>query len=265
MKYNFKNLKSTILLLALFCFTVRTTISAPTVREYYELKVYHISGKAQEARMDAFLKDVCLPALHRAGILKVGVFKPVESDTTSGRIIYVLIPFRTSDQYFRLPDILGNDKMYNEAGKSFFDAPYNDPPYLRLESILMKSFSEMPEAVTPKFTTPAGDRIYELRAYESATESKAAKKIEMFNQAGEIKLFKKLDFNVVFVGEVLAGSIKPNLMYMTSFADTTSNRVHWKTFVDSPEWKSLSGMEEYKNTVSKIHKVLLHPAAYSEF
>jgi hypothetical protein len=87
----------------------------------------------------------------------------------------------------------------------------------------------------------------------------------MFNQAGEIKLFHKLGFNVVFCGEVMAGSIKPNLMYMTSFSDMASNEAHWKTFVDSPEWKTLSGMEEYKNTVSAIHKVLLHTAVYSEF
>jgi hypothetical protein len=265
MKKSVFDLKHLFVMLAIIGLAVRTTIGAPSAREYYELKVYHISGKAQEARVDAFLKDVYIPALHRAGVLKVGVFKPVESDTTSGKIIYVLVPFKTSDLYFRLPEILGNDKVYTEAGKLFIDAPYSDPPYMRFESILMKSFKEMPEAVAPKFTSPVGDRIYELRAYESATEEKAAKKIEMFNQAGEIKLFHKLEFNVVFFGEVMSGSIQPNLMYMTSFSDMASNEAHWKTFVDSPEWKSLSGMEEYKNTVSTIHKVLLHPAVYSEF
>jgi NIPSNAP len=265
MKNRLTILKSTLVLLSVFCISINASFAAPSVREYYELKIYHISGKAQEERMDAFLKNVYLPALHRAGIMKVGVFKPVESDTTTGKRIFVLIPFRTYDQYFRLPDILLNDKVYNEAGKLFTDAAFNDPPYMRCESIIMKSFTEMPEAVAPKFSTPSGDRIYELRAYESATEAKAVKKIEMFNQAGEIKLFRKLDFNPVFFGEVLAGSIKPNLMYMTSFSDTTSNRVHWKTFVDSPEWKTLSGMEDYKNTVSTIHKYMLHPTAYSEF
>ena len=265
MKKSFFDLKHLIIILAIAGFAMKTAFAAPSAREYYELKVYHITGKAQEARVDAFLKDVYIPALHRAGILKVGVFKPVESDTVYKNRIYVLIPFRTSDQYFRLPDILASDRVYAEAGKAFFDAAYNDPPYQRLESIIMKSFAEMPEAVAPKFTTPAGDRIYQLRDYESATDAKASRKIEMFNQGGEIKLFKKLDFNVVFLGEVMAGSIRPNLMYMTSFSDTTSNRLRWKSFVDSPEWKTLSGMEEYKNTVSNIHNYLLHPTAYSEF
>jgi hypothetical protein len=243
----------------------RTALSAPASREYYELRIYHLSSRAQEDRVDAYLKDVYIPALHRAGIPKVGVFKPVEQDTTNGKLVYLLIPFRVADQYIHLQDILQNDKAYLEAAKSFTDAPFNDPPYARVESMFLKAFSEMPESKAPKFATPSGDRIYELRAYESATEEKAAKKMEMFNQGGEIRLFKKLDFNLVFVAEAIAGTIKPNLMYMTSFADTTANRLHWKSFGESPEWKTLSGMEEYKNTVSKIHKYFLHPAPYSEY
>ena len=260
------NIRGAFVLLVLLFIGVKTVIGVPTTREYYELRIYHIANKSQEQRVDAFLKDAYIPALHRAGILKVGVFKPVESDTADfGKKIYVLIPFRAADQYFRLPDILVNDRVYAEAGKSFIEATYSDPPFSRFETILMKAFTEMPEAVAPKFTTPVGGRIYQLRDYESATEAKATKKIEMFNQAGEIKLFHKLGFNVVFFGEVLAGSIKPNLMYMTSFSDTTSKNQHWKTFDDSPEWKTLKGMEEYSNTVSRIHNFLLHPTAYSEF
>lgn len=259
------NNRCALVLLVLLFIGVKTFAAVPAAREYYELRIYHIANKSQEDRVDTFLKDVYIPALHRAGILKVGVFKPVESDTAFGKRIYVLIPFRTADQYFRLPDILVNDRVYSEAGKSFLEAPYNDPPFIRFESILMKAFTEMPEAVAPKFTTPVGERIYQLRDYGSATEAKAMKKIEMFNQGGEIKLFHKLGFNVVFFGEVLAGSIKPNLMYMTSFSDTISNNQLWKTFVASQEWKILSGMEEYSNTVSRIHNFLLHPTAYSEF
>ena len=34
---------------------------------------------------------------------------------------------------------------------------------------------------------------------------------------------------------------------------------------DTDEWKKISGMEEYKNTVSKPKPYLLHPTAYSDF
>jgi hypothetical protein len=239
--------------------------SAPPKQQYYEIKIYHIADKTQESRVDAYLKDAYLPALHRTGIPTVGVFKPVESDTAFGKLVYVYIPFKTIDQYLQLQDLLDKDKAYIEAGKSFVDAAFDNPPYLRHESILLKAFLFMPEFVAPKFTTLPSERIYELRSYESATEAKAAKKIQMFNQGGEIALFESLKFNAPFYAEVIAGSQKPNLMYMTTFSDMKSHDEHWKAFGASDGWKKLSGLEEYKNTVSKAYIYLLHPTSYSDF
>ncbi len=122
--------------------------------------------------------------------------------------------------------MLEKDPVYQQAGKAFLDAPYNNPPFDRYESILLKAFTNMPQFRVPSFTTPAAERIYELRSYESATDAKAAKKIEMFNEGGEIAIFEKLGFNAVFYGEVLAGSQMPNLMYMTTFADMKSHDEH---------------------------------------
>jgi len=243
----------------------RGTSNAPVIRELYEIRIYHITGKAQEEIMDKFLKDAFLPALHRAGIEKAGVFKPVETDTAYGKRIYVLIPFQSADQMVQLPSVLSLDQKYNEDGKFFLDAPYNNPPFKRYESIYMLAFRDMPRFRPPEFNTAPAVRVYELRSYESATEAKAAKKIEMFNEGGEMKLFEKLGFNAVFFGEVLAGSTKPNLMYMTSFSDLKSRQEHWAKFNSHPEWKALSGSEEYKNTVSKINIFFLHPADYSDF
>ncbi len=45
----------------------------------------------------------------------------------------------------------------------------------------------MPHFDTPDFSTPPSERIYELRSYESATETKAMLKIRMFNMGGEIE------------------------------------------------------------------------------
>jgi hypothetical protein len=39
---------------------------------------------------------------------------------------------------------------------------------------------------------------------------------------------------------------------------------HWKAFVDDPYWKKLSAMPEYKNNVSHIDIILMHPADYSD-
>ncbi len=253
-----------LLLLILATFPFR--IFGADKQMYYEIRIYSISSPAQAGMVDAFLKDAFIPALHRAGISKIGVFKPVETDTAAfGKLVYLFIPFNTIEQYAGLPAILEKDKTYAQAGSSFIDAPFDNPPYDRQQSILLKAFIDMPRFVAPVFSTPVGDRIYELRSYESATEAKAAKKIEMFNKGGEIALFAKLKFNAVFYGEALAGNQKPNLMYMTTFADLKTHDELWKAFGGSPEWKSISGMEEYKNTVSKVHVYLLHPASCSDF
>jgi hypothetical protein len=254
-----------LIVIAVLSFSLRGYCAIPAGQQYYEIRIYRIADKSQEGRVDGYLKDAYLPALHRAGIQKIGVFKPVESDTAFGKLIYVFIPFKTMDQFMQLTELLRKDKVFEEAGKSFIDATYNDPPYLRYESILLKAFLDMPQFAAPKYTTPFNERIYELRSYESATEAKAVKKIQMFNQGGEIKLFDQLGFNAVFFGEVLVGSHKPNLMYMITFSDMASHDAKWKAFVAHPEWKRLSSMEEYKNTVSKANPYLLHPASYSDF
>jgi hypothetical protein len=232
---------------------------------YYEIKMYRIGSQTQESRIDAYMKDAYIPAMHRAGISKIGVFKPVETDTAFGKFVYVFIPFKSLDQYTDLEAKLNSDAVYQKAGKDFLDAPYNDPPFKRYESIFLKAFSFMPEFRVPSYTTLPADRIYELRSYESATEAKAYKKIDMFNQGGEIALFESIGANAVFYGQVLFGSLKPRLMYMTTYADMKSHDDHWKAFRESDGWKKLSGMEEYKNTVTKANPYLLHPTSYSDF
>ncbi len=251
-----------ILLLALISFTVQ---GAPK-QQYYEIRIYTISGAAQATALDKYLKEVYIPALHRAGISKAGVFKPVEKDTADfGRLVYLFIPFRDLNEYAALPEKLGKDKIYTTAGDAFTNAPFDNPPYSRHQTILLKAFAFMPQFNAPVYTNPVSERIYELRSYESATEAKAVKKIEMFNEGGEMAIFTKLKCNAVFYGEVLAGIEKPNLMYMTTYTDQKSHDEHWKAFGESPGWKKLSVMDEYKNTVSKVHIHLLHPTDFSDF
>lgn len=265
-KSNFLNQSLTALFLLLLLSSVFSSFAAAQGKqEYYEIRIYRISAKAQEDRVDAYLKDAYLPALHKAGIPKVGVFKPVEADTAFGKFVYVFIPFKTIEQYGKLPEILEKDKVYAEAGKSFLDAPYNDPPYVRFENILCKAFAGMPQFRDPMYSNEKSERIYEYRSYESATDAKAAKKREMFNTGGEIALFEKIGSNAIFYGEVISGSLMPRLIYMTSYTDMKSHDEHWKAFVDSEGWKKMSGLEEYKNTVSKVNPYLMHPTSYSDF
>lgn len=233
-------------------------------RDYYQIKIYTIKDKIQESTIDTYLKNAYIPALHRAGIKTVGVFKPIESDQDFGAKIFVFIPINKIEQVEKIEIALLNDKKYNEAGASYINAAFDSAPFERIESVLLRAFEKHPDYFVPNYDTPKSDQVFELRSYQSASEKIGRKKVEMFNDGGECALFEKLEFNPVFYGEVISGADMPNLMYMTSFENMESNREHWKAFVSHPDWKELSGKEEYKNTVSHIDKWLCHPTDYSD-
>ena len=86
----------------------------------------------------------------------------------------------------------------------------------------------------------------------------------MFNEGGEIALFKRLNFNSVFYAEVIAGSRMPNLMYLTCYNNRADRDEHWKVFGADPEWNKLKNVPEYLYTVAKNDTQLLNPAEYSE-
>ena len=259
-----QNFTRPFFLIAVFALAISLSSFAAS-RDYYQIQVFRLNGKAQEEKVDNFLKNAYIPALHRAGIQKVGVFKPIESDTTSGKRIYVWVPFKSLEHFAKIQDELASDQKYQTSGIDFLGAPFNNVPFLRKESILLKAFPDAPEYFVPTFKTTPSERIYELRSYEGPTENLFRQKVKMFNQGGEIKIFKSLEFNAVFYAEVVSGSTMPNLMYLTTFADMPAHDAHWDSFRNHPDWKALSAMPEYKNTVSKSVKLLLHPTDYSDF
>jgi hypothetical protein len=261
-----KTAKQLTLLTALFAIFVAfaaTTYAAS--RDYYQIQVFRLTGKVQEEKVDNFLKNAYLPALHRAGIQKIGVFKPIESDTTAGKRVYVWIPFTSLEHFAKIQDVLAGDMEYQAKGIDFLGAPYDQRPFVRKESILLKAFPDAPNYFIPNHQTTPSARIYELRSYEGPTENLFHQKVKMFNEGGEIKLFKKLDFNAVFYAEVVSGSTMPNLMYLTTFADMPTHDARWDAFRAHPEWKTMSALPEYQNTVSRSVKLLLHPTDYSDF
>jgi len=252
------------LFIMLLCICTASSFQTHAQRSYYTIRIYHYKSDTQEKRIDSFLRDGLLPAVQRQGIKKTGVFKPVTNDTAADKRIYVLLCFNNAEQMTQLPIRLEKDKVYTTSTAPFIGAAYNDPPFTRMEAIFLYAFEGMPGVEASRVTTLSEDRIYELRSYESATENLFRNKVKMFNAGGEIKLFNRLGFNAVFYGEVIAGARMPNLMYMTSFENMEARNQHWSTFSNDPEWKQLSPQAEYKNNVSKIDIILMHPAPYSQ-
>jgi hypothetical protein len=236
----------------------------PPVRELIELRIYHFNNAAQEAGLDSFFRDALLPALHGEGVKNVGVFKALANDTATDKKIYVLVPYKSFDQLRKISSRLSKNKIYNEGGAGYINAAYNRPLYARMETILLDAFEYMPSVAAPQLKSAKSERVYELRSYESSSEKIYRNKVDMFNKGGEVTLFKRLGFNAIFYGEVIAGASMPNLMYMTSFENRKSRDEHWKAFIDDPEWKKLSARKEYQNNVSKIDITFLMPAEYSD-
>ncbi|HYO20781.1 MAG TPA: NIPSNAP family protein, partial [Flavisolibacter sp.] len=220
--------------------------------------------KDQESIVDDYLKNAYLPALHRNNIKLVGVFKPIGNDTAADRRIYVLVPYKSLEQFTELQTKLDKDKAYNEAGSAYINAPYNKPVYKRMETMLLRAFEGMATLAKPALDNTREDNVYEMRSYEGHTEKIYRNKVEMFNKGDEIGLFNRLQFNAVFYGEVIAGAKMPNLMYMTSFNSMQARDEHWKTFGADPQWKKLSADPNYQNNVSKNEITFLRATEFSD-
>jgi hypothetical protein len=92
----------------------------------------------------------------------------------------------------------------------------------------------------------------------------AKRKIEMFDNAGEIAVFRKTGLNPVFFGEALVGGKIPNPTYMVGFDDADAQKKAWDKFRVHPKWQELKSDPYFKGTVSNITNLVLRPTAASQ-
>jgi len=228
--------------------------------EFYELRVYSLKNELQQKLVEEYLKNAAIPALNRLNVKHVGVF--TEMQPTGQTKIYVLTPYNSLNHFNEISEKIGRDAEFISKGASYLNAPATGPAYERIESSLLKAFKHSPKLVVPQ----QKPRIFELRQYQSASEAAGKKKIEMFNDQGEIDIFKRLGFNPVFWGETVIGPLRPNLTYMVTFDDLDAKAAHWKSFVDDAQWKKISTVPEYADAllVNKITSTMLVPTVYSQ-
>ena len=227
-------------------------------QEYLEFRQYHLNVGSKKNLVGDFLRKVGIPAMNRIGIGTVGVFNAMYGPNSP--TLYVLMVHKSLDTVMNSASMLMSDDEYRKAGADFIDTPLSEPAYVRMESSLMVAFKGLPELRVPE----KKPRIFELRTYESHSIKAAKKKIEMFNEGGEIKVFLKTGLQPVFFGETLIGPKMPNLTYMLVFDDLADRDAKWKVFSGDPEWKKLRSNPEYKDTVSNITDIILRPTPYSQ-
>lgn len=254
------------MLLSLFLSLFLPLQDPQPTREYFHLVIYHFSSSQQQQITEDYLSKALLPALHRAGIKNIGIFKPATIDTVAyGKRLYVLMPVSSLEEFSNAEAKVWRDGQHQKDGETYLNASHKNPPYSRKEVIFMKAFDGMTTLKPSPLTEPRENRIYELRSYEGPTEKLYKSKVNMFNEGDEVGLFQKLGFNSVFYGEVIFGSKMPNLLYMTTFKDRADRDRRWKEFFDHPQWKQLITIDRYKNTVSKAEIFLLTPTSYSDY
>ncbi|MFL5786967.1 MAG: NIPSNAP family protein [Flavisolibacter sp.] len=231
-----------------------------TSSEFYELRAYTLNNQQQEQLLDTYFEKAAIPALNRIGCKPVGVFKEMKPEGQTK--FYVLIPYPTLEYITIAEQKLSADKEYQKDAYTYLNAPATSPAYERIESSLLRSFKHMPRIESPSKKS----RMFELRRYESSSEAAGKKKIEMFNDAGEIDIFRRTGLTPVFFGETIIGGLRPNLTYMLTFSDMADHDKSWKAFGSDPEWKKISGMPEYADAkiVSHITSTFLIPTDYSQ-
>jgi hypothetical protein len=231
-------------------------------REFYELRVYEMPTGNRKAVLNDYLAKAAIPAWNRIGIGPVGAFNVVSG--ANALMLYVLVPYPDMEAFLAAPSKLAADAEYKKAAADYLGTSIDNPAYTRYESWLLRAFANVPKLRVPAETAEKKPRIFELRVYESHSETAALKKIEMFNEGGEIALFDRIGLRPVFFGQTLAGHRQPNLVYMTVHADMAAREKVWDTFRNDDGWKKLSGDPAFANTVSATTVVFLRPTAYSQ-
>ena len=252
-------------LMAVVCLTVILGVcgqglaanSARAPKQLVELRHYTFANAEQQKVMIDFLAKVAIPAWNRQKISPVGVFQMAEGDSTD---LYVMLPHPNLRSVTRSNSKFLADAQVKREGGSVMDTPMKKPVYKRIESSLLLGFDECPKVEVP---TKKESRIFQLRIYESHNETKAKRKIEMFNK-GEIETFRATGLDPVFFGEALVGTKIPNLTYMVGFDDAAAQKEAWNKFRVHPKWKEMSSDPYYKDTVSNITNLVLKPADGSQ-
>jgi hypothetical protein len=229
--------------------------------QYYELRVYITKSEQQQKLVSDYWQNAAIPAYNRMGIQPVGVFTELQDSPTNK--VYVLIPCDSLEVFAAIPARLASDAAYQAAAADYMARPKSSPAYERIESSLNVAFESMKKLAAPPSAADKKPWIFELRTYQSPSESKGIKKVQMFN-SGESALMQEVGLCPVFFAQALVGSQMPNLVYMVSGENMAEHNKHWQMFKDAPVWKKLSGDPQYKDTVSHSTSIFLKRTAASQ-
>lgn len=232
--------------------------------EYYALRRYQLSSGPGTKLTDRYFAGALIPALNRLGIAPVGAFSLYFGPDTPA--YYLLLPSTRLETLVTSDLEIAKDSAFMKVAAPFWDAPGATPPYVTIESTLLRAFHGYPKLTVPAATAKKEKRIYQLRTYVSPTNMDHVRKVEMFHH-GEFDIFAKAGASNVFFADALIGPRLPSLTYMLSFPDVAALEAVWEKFLADPDWKKLSSDPRFNlnpPTVSNVSSLVLHPLSYSQ-
>jgi hypothetical protein len=236
--------------------------SVQSDQQLLEWMSYSLHVGARRNLVSEFYRDVAIPALNRIGIGPVGVFSVRYGQNQP--TLYTLLPHSSMESVLNKSAALLEDDTFMQDGSEFLGVSLTDSAYARSESSLMLAFSHIPKVEPPTSIMASESRVYELRIYESHSVVQGKKKVHMFNEGGEIEIFRETGLTPIFFGETIIGPRMPNLTYLLAFESMAVRDENWDRFRNHPDWLSLRQNPYYADTVSNISDIMLSPASFSQ-
>lgn len=233
--------------------------NAPSIFELRYIQLRN-SQDMQAQRTGDFLRQSYMPALTRAGGKVQGVFANLISP--DGPFVTILSSFSSVSAWDASMEKLGADKQYLKEAEA---ANAKGLLYTRVETSLIRAFQSMPNVEVPPTSANRPARVFELRTYESNSRITLKKKIGMFEEGGEIAIFRRVGLTPVFFGETIVGRNMPNLIYLLAYDNLAAREQNWVKFLADPEWAKLRATPGLSDAeiVSNISNVMLRPLPFS--
>ena len=233
----------------------------PPKNSLFHLVWFYMRTGPQVERTTKYLNGVFLPAARRAGLGPIGFFSPVIGEHSPYVLSLVTYPsfasMETAHAHF------AEDQEFAKGWDAYNDIA--DPPYVRMESTLLRAFDGMPALAVPATDAQHASHIFEMRVYESVNEKASRRKMKMFED-GEIGIFRRLGMTPVFFSQTIVGRNLPSIAYMLAFDDLAARDRLWRNFGADPEWQKLRvqpGLSDAE-IVSNITNTILRPLAFSQ-
>lgn len=226
---------------------------------YYVLEKFFLKNGTQPGRINEFMRDALLPALHK---VHTGPKIFMEALVAPHMPQFALIlGLRSLEELPSLEAALWKQEALVKASEDW--EAQAEPPCEHSSASLLEAADYSPEIV-PLDPPPKTPRILELRVYHSPTYRQLKALHERF--AGpEIKIFHRSGVHPLFYASTYFGENRPNLTYLIPFESLAAREKAWAAFGADPEWAKVrkESIDKHGQISSVIQISLYRATAYS--